>query len=189
MEIGKTVYLTDSSDWRTWLEKNHSKEKEVWLIYYRKSSGMPRLPYNDTVDEALCYGWIDSIVKGIDKKKYAQRFTPRRPRSSLSEMNKERIRRLIKNKRMTPYGLKAVSGLFDETIDKKEKLIIPPDILRSLKANKQAWANFQKFPEGYKKVRIGYIESRRRHGNEAFRKSLDYFIRMTSKNKRFGMIR
>jgi uncharacterized protein YdeI (YjbR/CyaY-like superfamily) len=184
MKLGKTLCVTDRKNWRSWLAKNQDKEKEIWLVYHRKSSGKPRIPYNDAVEEALCYGWIDSTIKGIDEEQFAQRFTPRRPKSILSEMNKERIRRLIKAKKMTARGLKAVSRIFD----KDEELIISADIIKALKADKQAWANFQSFPEGYKKVRIGFIESRRRHGRGIFQKSLQNLVRMTAKNKKFGMV-
>ncbi len=188
MKIGKTLYVTNRNDWRSWLAKNHDKEKEIWLIYYRKSSGKPRISYNDAVEEALCYGWIDSIQKGIDAERFAQRFTPRRSKSSLSEMNKERIRRLIKEGKMTPAGLNAISEIVDIAQFQDEKLIVAPDILEALKADKQAWKNFQKLPESYRRVRIGFLESRRRHGDEAFRKSLRHFVRMTASDKRFGMV-
>jgi uncharacterized protein YdeI (YjbR/CyaY-like superfamily) len=184
MELGKTLYVTNRKQWRAWLAKNHDREKVIWLVYYRKSSGRARLPYNDSVEEALCYGWIDSIVKRIDDEKFCQRFTLRRPKSRLSEMNKERIRRLIANKRMTTAGLNAVRHAFD----KNQKFTIAPDILKALKADARAWKHFQSFPEGYKKVRLGYIESRRRHGKGAFQKSLLYFIKMTAENKKFGMV-
>lgn len=188
MNLGKTLYVTDRKQWRSWLAKNHAKEKEIWLVYHRKSSGKPRVSYNNAVEEALCYGWIDSTAKGIDEEKFAQRFTPRKPKSKISEMNKERVRRLIKENKMTAAGLKAISKVFDKSKDKKERLAVAPDILNSLKADKQAWKNFQNFPEGYKKVRMGFIESRRRHGNGVFQKSLRHFIRKTAKNKKFGMV-
>jgi len=189
MNITNQLYFTEGKDWRKWLAKNHAKEKEAWLVFYRKSSGKERLSYNTSVEEALCYGWIDSTLKRIDDEKFAQRFTPRRKNSVLSEMNKERIRRLIKAKRMTAFGLKAVAHAFDHQKDKKEKLFIANDILKVLKADKEAWKNFQNFSEGYKKVRIGFIEGRRRHGDEFFQKSLQYFVKMTAKNKKFGMLR
>ena len=189
MELGKTLYVTNRKDWRSWLRKNHAKEKEIWLVYYRKSSGRPRIPYNDAVEDALCFGWIDSIQKGIDEERFAQRFTPRKWTSPLSEMNKERVRRLIKQGKMTNIGLKAVSRSFDMNIDRAEGFIIAQDILEPLKADEQAWKNFKRFPEGYTKVRIGYIESRRRHGDGMFQKSLRHFIEMTAKNKKFGMLK
>ena len=182
MKIGKTLEITNRKDWRSWLQKNHSKEKEVWLIYYKKSSGKPRIPYNDAVEEALCYGWIDSIFKGINEKKFAQRFTPRKAGSPISEMNKERVRRLIKNKFMTLIGLKSIS------FDRKEKFTIAKDILEALKLNEQTWKNFQKFSMGYKRVRIGYIEDARKHDQKIFQNRLNNFIKMTAKNKKFGMV-
>ena len=186
MKLGQTLCVTDRKDWRSWLAKNHDKEKEIWLVYHRKSSCKQRIPYNDAVEEALCYGWIDSTIKGIDEEKFAQRFTPRRPKSNVSEMNKERIRRLIKDRKMTAVGFEAISKIFDKSKD--EELIIAADIIKALKADKQAWENFQSFPEGYKKVRIGFIESRRRHGRGIFQKSLQHLVRMTAKNKKFGMV-
>ncbi|MDD1744073.1 MAG: YdeI/OmpD-associated family protein [Methanomassiliicoccales archaeon] len=189
MELGKTLYLIDREDWRSWLAKNHDKEKEIWLIYYRKSSGKPRLSYNDAVEEALCYGWIDSIQKGIDSERFAQRFSPRKAKSVLSEANRERIRKLIKEGRMTQAGLDAVSDSFDPEEESKGTWSIAPDILSALKSNQHAWKNFQTLPEGYKKVRIGFIESRRRHGDEMFQRSLRHFISMTAKNKKFGIMK
>ncbi|VVB83023.1 Uncharacterised protein [uncultured archaeon] len=112
MEIGKTLYVANRKEWRDWLKKNHDKEKEIWLIYYKKISKKPRIPYDDAVEEALCFGWIDSILKSIDEEKYAQRFTPRRLKSNLSELNRKRIVNLIANKKMTSHGLKAVEKTF-----------------------------------------------------------------------------
>jgi uncharacterized protein YdeI (YjbR/CyaY-like superfamily) len=187
MEISKTLYVTNRNQWRKWLAKNYNKEKEIWLIYYKKASGKPRIPYNDSVGEALCYGWIDSIVKGIDEEKFAQRFSPRKSTSILSEMNRERINRLIKEKKMTPAGLKAVSHVFNE--NKKQEFTIPINILKALKNNKQVWENFQKFPEHYKKIRIAYIEGVRNRSLKEFNKRLQHFIEQTENNKRFGMMR
>ena len=186
MNLGKTLYVTNRKQWRSWLAKNHNKEKEIWLIYYRKSSGKKRIPYNDAVEEALSYGWIDSIMKGIDKEKFAQRFTPRKPNSVLSQMNKERIYRLIKQKKMTTKGLTAVKHVFDDS-SKNSKCLIKTDILKFLKEDKKTWENFQKFPESYKRIRIEWIEGARTRP-ELFKKRLRYFLKMTAKNKKYGMI-
>jgi uncharacterized protein YdeI (YjbR/CyaY-like superfamily) len=183
MNLGKTIYVTNRKQWRSWMAKNHDKEKEIWLIYYRKASGKPRIPYNDAVEEALCYGWIDSNLKGIDEEKFAQRFTPRRPKSVLSELNKERIRRLIADKSMTSKGLNAVSHAFD----KNQKFTIAPDMLKTLKQDQEVWKNFQKFPNSYKSIRIGWIESARARP-KLFNQRLKYFLKMTAKNKTYGQI-
>ena len=105
MEIKNTLYVTNRKKWRDWLVKNHKTQKEVWLIYYRKETGNPRISYDDAVLEALCYGWIDSTVKKVDKERFAQRFSPRSRKSRLSQMNKERIRELIKEKKIKLVGL------------------------------------------------------------------------------------
>ncbi len=187
MEITQTLLAQERNSWRAWLKKNHAKEKEIWLVYLRKSSGKKRIPYNDAVEEALCFGWIDSTVKKIDEEKFAQRFTPRNPKSPVSEMNKERIRKLLKENKMTEAGLQAVSVFFDPEKDKKEKPVFARDIILEIKKNKKAWKNFQAFPLGYKRVRIGYIENQRDR-KKLFEKSLKNFIKKTAENKKFGMI-
>jgi len=186
MELGKTLYVTNRKQWRSWLTKNHNKEKEIWLIYYRKSSGKKRIPYNDAVEEALCYGWIDSIIKGIDNERFAQRFSPRKPNSVLSQLNKERIHELIKQNKMTDNGINAVKHAFDE-LSRNSKCVIKDDILKLLKEEKTTWENFKKFPESYKRIRIGWIEEARTRP-ELFKKRLEYFLKKTANNKKYGMM-
>ncbi|MFH1227926.1 MAG: YdeI/OmpD-associated family protein [Planctomycetota bacterium] len=189
MELGQTLYVKDRKSWRAWLAKNHRTKKEIWLVYYRKATGKPRIPYNDAVEEALCYGWIDSIIKHLDRERFVQRFSPRRKTSGFSQANKERVRNLIARRRMTRAGLDALAHVFDPADDKPGLFTIADDILKPLKINKPAWRNFQRLPAGYRRIRIAYIESRRRQGKEAFRRSLLNFIKMTAQNKRFGFIR
>lgn len=114
MNITKTLYAKDRTQWRRWLEKNHDKEKEIWLVFYRKDSGKVSISYNDAVEEALCFGWIDSIEKGIDGERFAQRFTPRKPKSKWSETNKERVKKLIKEGKMTKAGLAVFGKIFSK---------------------------------------------------------------------------
>jgi len=189
IKIGKTLYVTDKESWRSWLAKHYKSEKEIWLIYFRKESGKPRISYNDAVEEALCYGWIDSIMKSIDKERFAQRFSIRKKTSTLSQMNKERIHVLIIKKKMTKAGLVAIEHVFDPTKEEPKHLVVSYNILKSLKADKQVWANFQKFPESYKRIRVAYLESQRRHSEEQYQRALRYFIKMTAKNKRFGLLK
>jgi uncharacterized protein YdeI (YjbR/CyaY-like superfamily) len=193
MEIKKTFYTANRKAWRSWLAKHYSSEPEIWLIYYKKHSGKPRIPYNDAVEEALCYGWIDSTLKPIDEHCFAQRFSPRRKNSKLSEMNKERVRRLIKTKRMTRFGLASIqhhmknNSIQYSNSRSLKKFILPPDIVAFLKSKPIAWKYFIKFPESYKHIRIGWIDAAR-HRPEIFRQRLQYFVNMTEKNKRFGMV-
>ena len=189
MEIKNTLYTTNRKSWRKWLAKNHKKEKEIWLIYYRKATGKPRISYDDAVLEALCYGWIDSTAKKINEESFAQRFSPRRKNSVLSQMNKERVRELMKENKMTKAGFEAIAHVFNPKTDKTEKLIIPSDILKTLQANKNAWKYFQKMPLPYKRIRIAYIEGYKKYDINIYKKSLAYFIKMTEKNKRIGFVR
>jgi uncharacterized protein YdeI (YjbR/CyaY-like superfamily) len=181
VKIGKTFYAKNRMEWRRWLATHHKSANEIWLIYYKKASGKPRVPYNDAVDEALCYGWIDSLLKPIDEHKYAQRYSPRKKTSKLSDMNRERVRRLVKSGRMTKAGLAAI----EHTNKKARKL--PADILERLKEDATVWRNFQTFPASYKRIRIGWIDAAR-HRREVFEQRLRYFLKMTAQNKRFGMV-
>lgn len=181
MKVGKTFYAKNRKEWRRWLAEHHKSTPEIWLIYYKKASGKPRVPYNDAVDEALCYGWIDSILKPIDEHKYAQRYSPRRKTSKLSDMNRERVRRLIKSRRMTRAGLAAIEHVG------KGSTRLPADILARLKKDPTTWKNFQAFPASYKRIRVGWIAAAR-HRREVFEQRLGYFLKMTKQNKRFGMV-
>jgi uncharacterized protein YdeI (YjbR/CyaY-like superfamily) len=181
VKVGKTLYVRTRIEWRRWLAENHQTASEIWLIYYKKVSGKPRIPYNDAVDEALCFGWIDSILKPIDARKYAQRYSPRKKTSKLSDMNRERVRRLIKAGRMTKAGLAAI----EHTSRGSAKL--PPDIVKRLQEDPTIWKNFQRFPASYKRIRIGWIAAAR-HRREVFEQRLRYFLKMTAQNKRFGMV-
>jgi uncharacterized protein YdeI (YjbR/CyaY-like superfamily) len=181
MKLGKTLYVTNRKKWRAWLAKNHRHTKEIWLIYYKKHSERPRIPYNDAVEEALCYGWIDSTVKRLDDDRTAQRFSPRRPKSFLSETNKERARRLLEAKKMTRFGLEKIQVQLDE------EYVHAKDIVAALKKDATTWKNFKAFPESYKRIRVGWIDASR-HRPEIFRQRLRYFLKMTAQNKRFGMV-
>ena len=179
MDITKTLYVTDRKDWRGWLKKNYKTEKEIWLVYYKKGTGKPRIEYNDAVEEALCFGWIDSIVKKLDEERTVQRFSPRKPKAKYSQANVERLRTLVAKKKV----VKEVAETLGDVLN--EKFEIPPDILKAIQVNKEALKNFQKFSDSYKRIRIAFIDGARKRPAE-FQKRLRYFIEMTEKNKMFG---
>jgi uncharacterized protein YdeI (YjbR/CyaY-like superfamily) len=104
MEIGETLYVTNRQDFRRWLEENHKSKKEIWLIQYKKAAKKPSINYVEAVEEALCFGWIDSTEKSMDTERYATRFSPRRPKSNWTDTNKERARKLIAAGKMTEAG-------------------------------------------------------------------------------------
>lgn len=179
MDIGETLYIVKRSDWRKWLREHYKTKKEIWLVYYKKGSGKPRIEYNDAVEEALCFGWIDSTARSIDEDRFAQRFTPRKPNSKYSPANRERLRSLLRKKKVIREVRDTLGDLAEE------QFVIPEDILAEIRSNRQAWENFQKFSDAYKRIRIGFIEGARNRPAE-FRKRLAYFIRMTEQNKQFG---
>lgn len=191
MEIGEVLYVTTREQWRQWLENNHDKADEIWLIYYNKKSGKPRIPYDVAVEEALCFGWIDSIVKKVNAESNAQRFSPRRKRSQLSELNKVRIKKMIDEGKMTPAGLLSINHHMQY---KEGKLLehkpfsMPDDILKLLKDDPEIWKNFRRFPENYRQIRIAYIDHARIRPEE-FTKRLNYFLKMTKQNKKFGSLK
>ncbi len=179
MDITKTLYVTDSKVWRAWLEHHYQTEPEIWLVYPKKDTGKPRIEYNDAVEQALCFGWIDSIVKKLDDDHTVQRFSPRKPKAKYSQANIERLRYLVEKKTV----IKEISETLGDVLN--EEFIIPPDILKVIKANKDAWKNFKKFSEPYKRIRIAFIDGARKRPEE-FKKRLRHFIEMTEKNKMFG---
>src|SRR5258706_2842671 len=179
MEISQTLYISSRKDWRAWLKKNFKNKKEIWLIYPKKATGKPRIEYNDAVEEALCFGWIDSIVKTLDKERTVQRFSPRKPKAKYSQANIERLRALIAKKKVVREVQDSLANVLTT------KFEILADILKAIEANKVAWKNFQKFSASYKRIRVAYIDGARKRPLE-FKKRLKYFIEMAEKNKIIG---
>jgi uncharacterized protein YdeI (YjbR/CyaY-like superfamily) len=137
------------------------------------------VPYNDAVEEALCFGWIDSIVKDVDEDRCAQRFSHRKEDTRYSQANIERMKYLIALKKVKPEIVNA----FNKT--ERKRFRMPGDILCVIKENREAWKNYKRMPRSYIRIRIGFIEGARKRPKE-YQKRLNYFIRMTSKNRLFG---
>ena len=152
VEITKTFYARNRAAWRKWLEKNHAREKEIWLIFPRKASGRSRVEYDEAVEEALCFGWIDGIAKSIDETQHAQRFSPRKEKSNWTDLNRQRFARLVKEGLMTGAGLARPPGApapkVDETLPKElAKVDITPGRQRLL----ARWINSAKQEETRKR--------------------------------------
>ncbi len=114
MELTKKYFAPDRATWRLWLEQHHASESEVWLIYTKAQSQLPSIGYEESVEEALCFGWVDSLIKKIDEQRYARKFTPRRMDSAWSLTNKRRMAKVIEQGRMTPAGLAKITYPLDE---------------------------------------------------------------------------
>jgi uncharacterized protein YdeI (YjbR/CyaY-like superfamily) len=144
----KTILLfTSPSQWREWLEKHHTQTEGVWLKFYKKASGKESINYDEALDEALCYGWIDAVVNKYDEESYIQKFTPRRAKSMWSKRNREHIARLTKLGKMTKSGLQEVEkakadGRWESAYDSPVNMVVPEDFLKKLAQNPKAKAFF-----------------------------------------------
>jgi uncharacterized protein YdeI (YjbR/CyaY-like superfamily) len=176
MSLSKTLYVRTRDQWRAWLARHYQSETEIWLIYYKKHSEQPRIPYEHAVEEALCFGWIDSIVKKIDDDKFAQKFTPRRDSTKWSALNRRRVRRLIQEGRMTQAGLAKIDPeILGEAppVEQGEELDIPRFLKQALKASPKAWESFERLAPSHRKQYIRWItdakkeETRERRLREA----------------------
>jgi uncharacterized protein YdeI (YjbR/CyaY-like superfamily) len=162
----ETFYACDRQTWREWLEKNHHALPGIWLIYYKVKSDKPSVRYSEAVKEALCFGWIDSKVKSLDAESYQQIFTPRKPKSVWSKLNKQYIEELIAAGLMTKAGLAKIqiaqeNGSWN-SLDAIEALTIPTDLQQALEFNQTAKANFAAFSNSAKKNILYWIESAKR---------------------------
>ena len=176
MEISNIIYVSERQQWREWLSAHFESEKEVWLLYPMKGSGEKCIAYNDAVEEALCFGWIDSTVKHTDELHRAQRFTPRRPKSAYSQPNIERLKWLDAEGMLHPSIRAQVASLIEE------EFVFPEDILCALRQDEEVWKNYLAFSEPYKRIRIAYIDAARNR-KEEFEKRLANFMRKTKENK------
>ena len=179
----------DRNEWRSWLEKNHDKESEIWLVFYKVKTNKKSIKYDEAVEEALCYGWIDSVVRRIDDEKHMQKYTPRKDRSNWSSRNKARVQKLIKDGFMTEYGLRKIgtakqNGSWNRLDSVDIKIKAPEDLKNALKLNRAAKNKYEKLPPSRKKQFLWWIESAKR--TETRTKRINETIRMLLENKSPG---
>ncbi|HUR59183.1 MAG TPA: YdeI/OmpD-associated family protein [Opitutaceae bacterium] len=160
----KPTFFASAADFRRWLNRNHAKQAERWIGFYKKDSGRGGLTYAEAVDEALCFGWIDGRVRRIDETSHMQRYTPRRPGSIWSNINVEKVRRLTAAGRMQPAGIAAFAartaaktGIY--SFERKQPATLPADFAKRFRANKKAWAFFSAQPPGYRRLAVHKIVS------------------------------
>ena len=166
---------TDRQQWRDWLSEHFETCREVWFVLPQKDTE-EGVSYNDAVEEALCFGWIDSTVRHIDPLQRAQRFTPRRKGSSYSQPNIERLKWLDSQGMIHPKVRPSVAAIIESEFS------YPEDILSVLRKDEMTWWNYQAFPDSYKRIRIAYIEAARKRPEE-FKKRLKNFVSRTAKNR------
>jgi uncharacterized protein YdeI (YjbR/CyaY-like superfamily) len=190
MNMSKTLYVPNRNEWRRWLERNHDTEKEVWLIYYKKYTGKPGIPYDDAVEEALSYGWIDSIIKRIDDETFCRKFTPRKDTSQWSELNKKRVEKLIMEGQMTEAGLAKIeaakrTGKWKKPVTSRQEFKIPPELIEALATNKEAGKNFDKLAPSYQRQYVGWVASAKKV--ETRKKRVKEAIELLEQNRKLGM--
>lgn len=156
-----TFYPTSQRAWRAWLKANHDKEESVWLVMYKKSSEQPTIDWSAAVDEALCFGWVDSVRKSIDEERFMNFFTKRKPKGTWSKINKDKVKQLIEEGRMFPAGLAAIetakrNGSWT-MLDTVDKLTIPKDLTAAFKAHPGSKAYFNSLSKSVKKMLLQWI--------------------------------
>ena len=156
------LFFKNRQEWRKWLKKNHQKAKEVWLLYYKKHTGKPSITHGQAVEEALCFGWIDSRIKRIDEQRFIQKYSPRRDKSVWSKINKDAAKKLIKEGKMMPAGLAKIAiakraGSWQSAYTSKKKQAIPKELKEVLVKDKNAWKNFRYFANTYQNMYIGWV--------------------------------
>jgi uncharacterized protein YdeI (YjbR/CyaY-like superfamily) len=177
-------------EWRKWLKQNHRKVEKVWLVFYKKGAGEQALDYDSALDEALCYGWIDSIIKKIDDTKYARKFTPRNRISKWSEINKKRVARLIKAGRMTEAGLAVVkaakaNGCWDKPDRLPTVTEVPAELQAALKKSKKAREIFNQLAPSHRTQYIMWIAMAKRP--ETREKRIKEAIALLEKGEKLGL--
>lgn len=188
-EITEIFYPKKRADWRKWLEKNGTTKTEIWLRRFKKATGKACINYDELVEECLCFGWIDGVVKKLDEESNVQRITPRRKKKTfLSELNRQRVWKLQRLGLMTPAGIAPIEDQIGSPNDPWE---IPDWALERLKEDPVVWENFNAFPEMYRRLKIGWITEMKGKSERVLaerEKRLNYLIKNTQKGKMYGTI-
>jgi uncharacterized protein YdeI (YjbR/CyaY-like superfamily) len=180
------LYFALREDWRAWLEAHHGKEREVWLVFYKKHTGKPSLSYDAAVEEALCFGWIDSLIKRLDDERYARKFTPRKDRRRWSASNLKRIEKLKAEGRMTAAGMAMIPADVEAEPAASKRSLEPPDFfLGALEASPAAAEYFATLAPSYRRNFIHWVASAKREATRQRR--LSEAISLLAEGKKLGM--
>ncbi len=187
--ISQPLHFAQRDDWRAWLASNHATATEAWLILYKKHTGKPSPSLEEAVEEALCFGWIDGLLRPIDTEKYALRFSPRKKDSVWSQVNKRRVAKLIKQGRMTEAGLTKIeeakaNGQWRAAALREDTTNIPDDLKKALNTNRQAQHNFEQLAPSHKRQFIYWIASAKT--DKTRQRRIAETIKLAAENKRLG---
>ena len=185
------VEVTGRAQWRAWLKKHHARTVGIWLVHWKKAHPDKHIGYEAIVQEALCFGWIDSLPRKLDEHRSMLYLSPRKPKSVWSAINKQHVERLIAAKRMAPAGLRAIAtakanGSWN-ALDAVETLKMPPDLGRALAADKTALAYFEAFPPSSRKAILQWIGSAKTPATRD--KRVRATVALAAKNMRADRIR
>jgi uncharacterized protein YdeI (YjbR/CyaY-like superfamily) len=188
--MSEELLATNRDEWRTWLKRNNGIAKQVWLIYYKKHTGKPSISYDDSVEQAICFGWIDGILKRLDNERCARKFMPRRSKSRWSELNKKRAEKMMEAGWMTEAGLARIkeakeSGEWFRAPLNRKELVVPAFMHEALARNKKALANFNKLANSYKRQYVGWVSSAKK--DETRKRRLAEVIGVLEQNKKLGL--
>jgi uncharacterized protein YdeI (YjbR/CyaY-like superfamily) len=190
MKIAEELHFTDRKEWHRWLAENCNVKTGVWLVFYKKNTSVTNISYDDAVEEALCFGWIDSIIKRIDENKFARKFTRRKPKSKWSKSNRERAERMIKEGRMTEYGLSQIreakeNGEWFIVSSHPSELEIPQFVKEELALNRKASWSFDRLAKSHKQQYIRWILSAKR--DETRKRRLAEAVEHLERGEKLGM--
>jgi uncharacterized protein YdeI (YjbR/CyaY-like superfamily) len=171
--------------WRKWLEAHHASASGIWLVFHKRHTGVSGLSYDDAVEEALCYGWIDSILKRLDDSRYVRKFTPRKASSRWSTANRRRYADLARRGLLTPAGLRRAPTALSGDAPRPSVTRLPSYMERALKANARAWEFFQELAPSHRRAYIGWIDSAKREETRARR--LREAVRLLAAGRKLGM--
>jgi len=190
VDISTALTFKTRLDWRTWLEQHHETSSGVWLVHYKKSLGKKILHHFDTVEEAICYGWIDSTLKKIDDDRFILRYTPRKPTSVWSKINKDKAEQMIAQGKMMPAGFQTIEeakkrGIWQAAYTNKVKDKLPSALKKALMKHPTAWKNFQNFANSYRNQYIGWVNNAKTEQTRQHR--IEQVVRWSAENKKPGM--
>ncbi len=189
-EKAKRLVFADRESWRSWLLENHVSESEAWLVFNKRHTGREGVQYDEAVEEALCFGWIDSVIKKIDDDKYMHKFTPRKKKSEWSELNKKRARKMLREGKMAEPGLQRIKeakadGRWGKVKFRESPVRIPLDLRLALKENSEARDFFDSLAPSYKKLAIGWILAARK--DETRQRRIAEVVELSARKKKLGM--
>jgi uncharacterized protein YdeI (YjbR/CyaY-like superfamily) len=188
----RPTFFETPADFRVWLEEHHGSAEVLWVGYYKKSSGRSSITWPESVDEALCFGWIDGLRKSVDDISYKIRFTPRKPDSKWSAVNIARVEELLKNGRMRPAGIAAYERRLEKnsrvySYEQRKKAALDPGAEERFRAHPEAWKFFRSQPPGYRRTAIYWVVSAKREDTR--RRRLDTLIEDSANGLRIGPLR